>query len=95
MADGAPIPLHAVMKHPVQSRQQHQARSIPGPIIQAASSDDAARGEDIARKAYFTYVDRGSQPGHDLRDWLEAETGIRAEQASRDSGGIHRAAFVA
>ena len=52
-------------------------------------------GEEIARKAYFSYVDLGSQPGHDVRDWLEAEADIRAEQTARDgNGGILHAPFV-
>jgi hypothetical protein len=28
---------------------------------------------DIARRAYELYVERGSEPGHEVRDWLDAE----------------------
>jgi hypothetical protein len=56
---------------------------VPGPIVQAATIDSVARSEDIALKAYFSYVDQGSMPGNDVHDWLQAEAGIRAEQLNR------------
>ena len=30
-------------------------------------------GEQIARRAYELYLDRGQTPGHELEDWLQAE----------------------
>lgn len=71
------------MKLQPLSQNQNQSRAIPGPIIQASVVDSAVRDDDIARKAYFSYVDQGSQPGNDMRDWLQAEAGIRAEQLNR------------
>ena len=38
-------------------------------------ANDAAH-DDIARRAYERYEERGRQPGHDLDDWLEAEREI-------------------
>ena len=32
-----------------------------------------ARAEDIRRRAYEIYLERGEQPGRDLDDWLQAE----------------------
>jgi hypothetical protein len=37
------------------------------------------RLERIREAAYFRYVDRGYEHGHDLEDWLEAEAEIDAE----------------
>lgn len=68
--------------HPL-SQDQNPSRVVPGPIIQASAVDSAARFEDIARTAYFRYVEQGSQPGNDVHDWLQAEAGIRAEQLNR------------
>jgi hypothetical protein len=34
---------------------------------------NAARAEEIRRRAYEIYLERGEQPGHDLDDWLQAE----------------------
>ena len=31
------------------------------------------RKEDIARRAYELYVQRGSEPGKDVEDWIRAE----------------------
>jgi len=37
------------------------------------SIPNAARAEEIRRRAYEIYLERGEQPGHDLDDWLQAE----------------------
>ena len=34
---------------------------------------DSARDEDIRRRAYEIYLERGEQPGGELGDWLQAE----------------------
>ena len=38
-----------------------------------ASVGNAARDEDIRRRAYEIYFERGEQPGRELDDWLQAE----------------------
>jgi Protein of unknown function (DUF2934) len=38
-----------------------------------ASVGNAARDEDIRRRAYEIYLERSEQPGRELDDWLEAE----------------------
>ena len=48
------------------------AATIPG----AAPSRD-----DVARRAFELYCQRGRQDGHDLQDWLQAEQELR-ESAS-------------
>lgn len=35
---------------------------------------------EVASKAYFSYVNQGSQHGHDVRHWLEAETQLLADR---------------
>jgi hypothetical protein len=35
--------------------------------------------DEVARRAYFTYVNQGSMPGHDVEHWLEAEAQLIAE----------------
>ena len=39
----------------------------------AAPVANAARDEDIRRRAYEIYLERGEQAGHELEDWLQAE----------------------
>jgi len=33
----------------------------------------APRKENVARRAYELYVQRGSEPGKDVEDWIRAE----------------------
>ncbi len=35
--------------------------------------DNATHVEEIRRRAYEIYLERGEQPGRDLDDWLQAE----------------------
>ena len=38
-----------------------------------ASAGNAAREEDIRRRAYEIYLERGEQAGRELDDWLQAK----------------------
>jgi hypothetical protein len=40
------------------------------------------RGEDIARRAFELYCERGGQHGHDVEDWLQAERELRDRAGS-------------
>lgn len=44
--------------------------------------------EEIASRAYQIYVRKGQPEGHDLENWLEAETELKRE---RNGGAQHRA----
>jgi hypothetical protein len=37
--------------------------------------------EQIAERAYILFQDRGSEPGHELEDWLQAEAELSVQQA--------------
>ena len=39
---------------------------------------NAVRTEEIRRRAYEVYVERGEQPDHELDDWLQAELELGA-----------------
>jgi hypothetical protein len=39
--------------------------------------------EDVAHRAYELYVQRGSEPGNDVEDWLRAEKELGAEPIVR------------
>ena len=43
---------------------------------------------EIAKVAYFNYVNRGSRPGDDVEDWLEAEARLVGEHNSWGSRGL-------
>jgi hypothetical protein len=54
-------------------------------------SDDDARREEIARRAYSRYCERGRIDGFDVEDWLAAEQellqGSASEAATRAQPG--------
>jgi hypothetical protein len=39
----------------------------------------STREEEIRRRAYEIYVERGAQPGLELEDWLQAERELTTE----------------
>jgi DUF2934 family protein len=45
---------------------------VPGPKI-----------DEIAQRAYEIFLARGGGPGHDLDDWLQAESELLRENAVR------------
>jgi hypothetical protein len=50
---------------------------IQATAIQAETGDvsvgNSSRDEEIRRRAYEIYLERGEQPGRELDDWLQAE----------------------
>jgi hypothetical protein len=49
----------------------------------------APSADEVARKAYFTYVNQGSLPGHDVQHWLEAEAQLLKERNLTRVHGFH------
>jgi hypothetical protein len=62
-----------------QEQNPHQAEIVRMAAAQAASRA-AERSEMIATAAYFLAQKRGFEPGHELEDWLTAETEIAHAQ---------------
>ena len=44
---------------------------------QAPAASAQPTADDIARRAFELFCQRGSEHGHDLEDWLEAERELR------------------
>jgi Protein of unknown function (DUF2934) len=53
----------------------------------AVDLDGAALQQQIAKKAYERYLDRGQIDGYDMEDWLTAEQLVRAELCDKPEGG--------
>lgn len=71
------------MKHK-HSHQNEQPASA-APSVAAADSDQTGidfvpSPDEVARKAYFTYVNEGSPLGRDVQHWLDAEAQLIAER---------------
>ena len=45
--------------------------------------------DEVARRAYFTYVNQGSPQGHEVQHWLQAEAELLAERNRTRSHGFH------
>ena len=43
--------------------------------------------DEIAERAYHIFLARGGEPGHDIDDWLEAESELLRERAVRRPSG--------
>jgi hypothetical protein len=47
--------------------------------------------DEVARRAYFSYVNEGSPQGRDVQHWLEAEAKLIAERNLTRVHGFHHA----
>ena len=45
--------------------------------------------DEVARRAYFAYVNQGSANGHDVQHWLAAEAELTAERELTRTHGFH------
>ena len=71
------------MKPNKSSQHQHlkPARALPLTVAADVNQDGidfAPSADEVARRAYFSYVNQGSLPGHDVQHWLEAEADLLA-----------------
>ena len=70
-------PAAASQRIPVIGPSQNEINFTPAP-------------DEVARRAYFTYVNQGSQSGHEVQHWLQAEAELLAERNRTRSHGFHR-----
>ncbi len=94
MAD-PPLPIYSHrMKHNHFPQPQNQNPSGAPRATKAADAgqinpDFAPSSDEVARKAYFSYVNQGSLPGRDVQHWLEAEADLIAERNLTRVHGFH------
>ena len=75
------------MARPVESKPtpslEPPARRPVAVLKPKSPAEDLARmEEEIRRRAYQLYEERGGQHGSDQEDWLRAEAEVRARSAS-------------
>jgi hypothetical protein len=56
-------------------------------VPEEAWTRNSARDEEIRRRAYEIYLERGEQPGGELEDWLQAERELARGVLSRTQAG--------
>ena len=49
----------------------------------------APSADEVARRAYFSYVNQGALQGHDVQHWLDAEAELIAERNLTRVHGFH------
>jgi len=57
--------------------------------VNPPESDFTPSPDEVARKAYFTYVNQGSRDGHEVQHWLAAEAELIAERKLTRIHGFH------
>jgi hypothetical protein len=57
----------------VEMRKDAPAGSLPVPSLE----------EEIRRRAYELFLERGGTPGHESEDWITAEREVRSRQLQR------------
>jgi hypothetical protein len=48
------------------------------PRVKDASGNHTLHNDDIRRRAYEIYLERGGLPGRELEDWLQAEGELKS-----------------
>ena len=82
------------MKHNKYPQNQNPTSDIaPRPAPAEAPSPDEINftpvPDEVARRAYFSYVNQGSRPGHEVQHWLKAEADLIAERDKTRHHGFH------
>jgi hypothetical protein len=82
------------MKHKHFSQDQNQkpaSASRPTAVADLNQSgiDFAPSADEVARRAYFRYVNHGSLQGHEVQHWLAAEAELIAERKLTRVHGFH------
>ena len=59
--------------------------------VPATEKEFAPSADEVARRAYFTYVNEGSSPGRDVQHWLAAEADVLKERELTRTHKFHNA----
>jgi Protein of unknown function (DUF2934) len=78
------------MKHnKYPQNQTPDSPSRPAAGLDQNEINFAPEPDEVARRAYFSYVNHGSLPGHEVQHWLKAEAELLAERALTRTHGFH------
>src|SRR6202051_1898956 len=69
----------------IPKRNESAGHANPSQGAEATESSlrNAGRDEDIRRRAYEIYLERGEQPDRELEDWLQAERELQPALLAR------------
>jgi len=94
MAAGIASGLCCVMKHHKHSQTQTQTPATAPRPTSATNLNPAEKAfvpspDEVARRAYFSYENTGSLPGHEVQHWLTAEAELITERNQTRVHGFH------
>jgi len=77
--------------HPSHQNHPPDIASQPAPAaaLKPGEFNFTPAPDEVARRAYFSYVNQGSRPGHEVQHWLKAEADLIAERAKTRVHGFH------
>ena len=77
------------MKHHHFSHDRHEQRETASPTNATRSPNEGPPShEDVALRAYYTYVNNGSTHGECETNWLAAESELLAEHETARAQGL-------
>lgn len=65
------------------------ARSVAAGALNQNEIDFAPSADEVARRAYFSYLNRGAPHGQHVQHWLAAEAELIAERNRTRVHGFH------
>jgi len=80
---------HNKLTHDRNHQPTSPTRPTPAADLNQSNIDFVPSPDEVARRAYFTYVNQGSPPGRDVQHWLDAEAELIAERNLTRVHGFH------
>ena len=80
---------HNKFPHDQNQKPASASRPAPATDLNQGGIDFAPSPDEVARRAYFSYVNQGSQQGHEVQHWLVAEAELIAERNLTRIHGFH------
>jgi hypothetical protein len=72
-----------------QNNKPAEASRPAAADLSQSAIDFTPSADEVARKAYFTFMNEGSRPGRDVQHWLAAEAELIAERNRTRVHGFH------
>ena len=76
-------------KYPPDQKNHGTPQPTAGAKLSQDEIDFVPAPDEVARRAYFSYVNQGSSQGHEVQHWLEAESQLIAERNLTRLHGFH------
>lgn len=81
---------HHKFNHPKTPPAANTPSLVATEDVDQNEIDFVPAADEVARRAYFSYVNQGSLPGHEVQHWLAAEAELIAERNLTRIHGFHK-----